>query len=655
MISSIPYLLYHQGLRYSETTAQLTKDVKGVFQPTSYKELMNQMLDFAGGLLSLGTQKGEHIGHISDNRAEWQIISIGIMSTSCSDIPRGTDVTTKELSYILSFTNCRTVCVENPYVLGKLCEIISELPKLEHIILVDDQNQALDKYELGNVKLHRYRSILKAGKKWRQENPEVIETNILNIKPEETATIIFTSGTTGTPKGVELTHKNFLCQLQPMQDRLDFHRADRCMCILPIWHVYQRVFEFFVFYFAGTLCYSKPVASILLSDFLKVRPQVMPCVPRVWDALYQAISKKIKNDSKIVWVLFNFFSSCSKGSIVLMDKIKCRNKKFKRTTMFKVCMKKLLYIPYGILYPFRKLGDKLFFRNIKDMVGGQFICGISGGGGFPSKLDKFFNSIGIKILEAYGLTETAPMVAMRERYNPVMGTIGKPMPYLDVKIVKEDKTLAKPGEKGILFVKGTNVMKGYYLQEELTASAFDKDGYFNTGDIAIQTYNGELMIRGRKKDTIVLRSGENVEPFPIEAKLAESPYIQQAVVAGQDENTLGALIIPNKEALRTAAKQREIPHADNDSKLLASEFVQELIRREMERLICAKNGFKNFERVSQFVFLEKWENPKEELSAKGEIIRFKIYQNYKSQINKMFHRENKKQKLSDILQNLIDG
>ena len=111
-----------------------------------------------------------------------------------------------------------------------------------------------------------------------------------------------------------------------MQDRLDFHRADRCMCILPIWHVYQRVFEFFVFYFAGTLCYSKPVASVLLSDFLKVRPQVMPCVPRVWDALYQAISKKIKNDSKIVWVLFNFFSSCSKGSIVLMDKIKCRNK-----------------------------------------------------------------------------------------------------------------------------------------------------------------------------------------------------------------------------------------------------------------------------------------------------------------------------------------
>ena len=137
-----------------------------------------------------------------------------------SDIPRGTDVTTKELAYILGFTDCRTVCVENPYVLGKLSEIISELPKLEHIILVDDQNQALDKYELGNVTLHRFRSIVKAGKKWREENPEVIETNILNIKPEETATIIFTSGTTGTPKGVELTHQNFLCQLQPMQDRL---------------------------------------------------------------------------------------------------------------------------------------------------------------------------------------------------------------------------------------------------------------------------------------------------------------------------------------------------------------------------------------------------------------------------------------------------
>lgn len=654
MISNLPRLLYHQGLRFPETTAQLSKDEKGVFQPTSYKEMSEQMQNFAAGLLALGTEEGEHIGHISDNRQEWQIISLGIMAAGGSDIPRGTDVTTKELSYILSFTDCRTVCVENPFVLGKICEIASEIPTLKNIILVDDQNQSLEKYELGELNLYRFNQILKDGKKWREENLQVVEEKILAIKPEDTATIIFTSGTTGTPKGVQLTHFNFICQLEEVQQRLDFHRADRCMCILPIWHVYERLFEYYVMYFAGTLCYSKPVSSILLADFMKVRPQLMPCVPRVWDALYQAISKKIQKDSKFSWILFQFFAGCAKISLKIQDILKNRNKKFKKTSIVVFALSKLLYVPFGILYPLCRLGNHMYFKSIKDMLGGQFVCGISGGGGFPPKLDKFYNAIGIKILEAYGLTETAPLVAMRERYRPVMGTIGLPFHHNDARIVRKDGSIAAPGEKGLLYIKGKNLMKGYYHQPELTEKAIDKDGYFNTGDIAIRTYNGELMIKGRQKDTIVLRSGENVEPFPIEAKLIESPYIQQAVVVGQDENSLGALVIPNIDNIRTAAKQREIPHIDNTAKLLSSDFVQELIRREMERLICAKNGFKNYERVNQFIFLEKFENPKEELSAKGDIIRFKILHNYRHLINTMYHRENKKQKLSDILQNLID-
>ena len=681
MITNLPRLVYHQGLRYPETTAQLSKDEKGVFQPTSYKEMSEQMLNFAGGLKTLGIEKGEHVGHIADNRQEWQIVSLGIMAAGGTDIPRGTDVTTKELAYILGFTKCRIVSVENPYVLGKLCEVLGELPDLKYIILIDDQNQALDKYDLKKSTLFRYSAILKNGEEWRKNHVDEIENNLQEIKEDESATIIFTSGTTGTPKGVELTHKNFLCQLEPLSQRLDFHKADRCLCILPIWHVYQRLLEFYIIYFAGTLCYSKPVSSILLADFQKVRPQIMPCVPRVWESLYQAISKKIKSDSKIAWILFNFFAGCSKGSIQLMDSIKGRTKSFKKRNIFKIFFSKFLYIPYGILFPLRKLGNKIFFQKLKNMVGGQFVCGISGGGGFPAKLDKFFNSIGIQILEGYGLTETAPIVAVRHRYNPVMGTIGKPMPYVETKIIKEDGKIAKPGEKGILYVRGDNVMKGYYHQSELTAKAIDVDGFLNTGDIAIKTYNGELIIKGRQKDTIVLRSGENVEPFPIEAKLSESPYITQAIVVGQDENSLGALIIPCMEAIKNVASQRvkslsanknpsdsentgtgsysefnnkEKISIDNDKKLLASNFVQELIRRELERLICGKNGFKNYERVNQFIFLEKFENPKEELSAKGDIIRYKINQNYKHLINTMYHKESKKQKFTEIIQNLIE-
>lgn len=655
MINTLPHLLYHQGLRFGETTAQLSKDEKGIFQPTSYNELLNQTLNFAGGLLSLGCKKGDHIGHIADDRQEWQVVSIGIMSIGASDIPRGTDVTKQELSYILNFTECNTVSVENPFVLEKLCSVIEEIPTLKHIILIDDKNQSLEKYELKNIQLHRYSSILKKGAEWRKNNPSLIEKMILDGKSDETATIIFTSGTTGTPKGVELSHNNFLCQLQPISERLDFHKGDRTLCILPVWHVYQRLLELYVFYFAGTLCYSKPVSSILLNDFLKVRPQMMPCVPRVWESLYQAISKKIKKESKLTWILFNLLSSISCQSLFLMDSIKNRKKSFKKIGSIKLMMRKLLYIPYGILFPFRVLGKKLFFNNLKELVGGQFIAGISGGGGFPLKLDRFFNSIGIKVVEGYGLTETAPIVALRDRFNSVIGTIGKPLPYNSVKILNDKKEQVIFGQKGILFVKGDNVMKGYYKQKELTEKVLDEDGWFNTGDIAIQTYTGELVIRGRQKDTIVLRSGENVEPFPIEAKLSESPYITQAVIVGQDENSLGALIIPNIDAIKNIAIQRQIKNSDNVTKLLNSDFTKELIMRELEKLICSKNGFKNYERVSQFTFLEKFENPSEELSAKGEIIRYKIYQNYKHLISKMYIKESKKQRLSEIIQNLLEN
>lgn len=660
IIKNLPHLLYHQGLRYPETPVQLSKDEKGVFQPISYKNLSEQMLNFAGGLISLGTKRGDRVGHIADNRQEWQVVSLGIMAAGASDIPRGTDVTVKELAYILSFTECETVSVENPFVLGKLCECMGEIPTLKNIIIIDTQNQALDKYELGGRTLYRYDQILKMGQLWRNEHPGIIDQQIREeINCDEVASIIFTSGTTGVPKGVQLTHTNFLCQLPALAEIFDFHRADRSMCILPIWHVYQRAFEFYVMYFAGTLCYSKPVTSLLLGDFAKVRPQLMPCVPRVWEGIYQAISKKIKKQSKTEWLLFKILSNASANALTLEAKIKNRHPLFKAQNAFNIAVNQLLWIPYVLLLPFRALGNKLYFKNIREITGGQFACGISGGGGLPPFLDRFYNSIGIRVVEAYGLTETAPVVASRKRFAPVMGTIGKPLSYNQVKILDTEKNPVAPGQKGILYVKGDNVMKGYYKQAELTAQVMDEDGWFNTGDLAMQTVNGELIIKGRQKDTIVLKSGENVEPYPIEAKLAESPYIQTAIVVGQDQNSLGALIIPAIEAIRNAANQNNHPDEDikieNTQKLLGSKFARELIMREFERLICAKNGFKNFERVNQFEFLEKLEHPEEELTAKGSLVRFKVNQNYKHLINKMFNKEEKKrQRLSDIIQNLLD-
>ncbi|MCQ2596701.1 MAG: AMP-binding protein [Treponema sp.] len=643
MINTLPELLYHQGLCFPATDAQLTKDSSGTFQPTTYKELCEQMFDFAAGLITMGTKRGEHIGHIADNRQEWQVVSLGSMVLGCADIPRGSDVTVNELRYILSFTECKTVSVENPYVLGKLCECIDDIPTLENIILIDSQNKALDRFDVKGRKIWHYADIMKAGAEWREKNPDKIEKEVWKGKTEDVATIIFTSGTTGTPKGVMLTHKNFLCQLEGIASTLGFHRGERSLCILPIWHVYERELEYYIMFFAGTMCYSKPISSVLLSDFQKVRPQFMPCVPRVWDSLYQSISKKIKSQSALTWVLFQILAGASSSSLSMKNTIHGLNRYYKERGSFKHAMCKLLYIPYGILYPLRVLGEKLFFKKIKALLGGRFICGISGGGGCPPKLDKFFNAVGIQVVEGYGMTETAPIVSIRNRFAPVLGTIGRPLEYNDAKIIKADGTPAKPGEKGVLYIKGLNVMKGYYKRPELTAEILSEDGWLNTGDIAVATYNGELAIKGRSKDTIVLRSGENVEPFPIEAKLVESPYILQAVVCGQDENTLGAIIIPDVAELQKSADNAGEKY-NSVQKLLDSGFAQELITREIERLISSKNGFKNCERVSTFFMMENFQHPEEEFSAKGGLIRYKVLQNYKAKITAMFTKETKKQR-----------
>ena len=209
------------------------------------------------------------------------------------------------------------------------------------------------------------------------------------------------------------------------------------------------------------------------------------------------------------------------------------------------------------------------------------------------------------------------------------------MPYCQAKVVHRNGIECKPGEKGVLYIKGPNVMKGYYKQPELTAEVISEGEWFNTGDLVIKTYNGEIIVKGRQKDTIVLRSGENVEPLPIEDKLSESIYISQAVVVGQDENCLGALIIPDLDNICQYAKQQNINFSDK-KQLLKDEEIKKLIYKEMERLINTKNGFKPFEKVGKFIFLDKPFEVGVELSPKQGIIRYKINELYKAKISLMY-------------------
>ena len=635
MYKTLPQMIYKKSQDFPELNIQFSKNTEGTFVPVTYKDFVNSMLDFSAGLLAIGEKEYSNIGLICDNRKEWLVCSMGIMATKSRDIPRGSEATIKDLSYILSFAECKTVVTENKILFNRILECKNELPALQNIIIINPSDTDLSNPKATGLNIFSYDEILSKGNNFRQNNPNKIEEIMLSGTEEDSATIIFTSGTTGTPKGVELTHKNFLCQVEDISKRLPLKQGNKALCMLPVWHVYERELEYFLLYVGVALCYSKPAISMLLADMKKVSPHFMATVPRIWDGIYNAIYKNIKSTKKGAGIFFSIFTWAATSLKSLRNIIYNRCKYFRKRTIFYHIFSKFLYIPVIFLYPLKWLGDMFYFQRVRNMLGGKFQIGMSGGGSLPLKLDKFFNSIGIKLVEGYGLTETAPICCIRNAKRPILGTIGKIMPYCQAKVVHRNGIECKPGEKGVLYIKGPNVMKGYYKQPELTAEVISEGEWFNTGDLVIKTYNGEIIVKGRQKDTIVLRSGENVEPLPIEDKLSESIYISQAVVVGQDENCLGALIIPDLDNISQFAKQQNINFSDK-KQLLKDEEIKKLIYKEMERLINTKNGFKPFEKVGKFVFLDKPFEVGVELSPKQGIIRYKINELYKAKISLMY-------------------
>ena len=635
MYKTLPQMIYKKSQDFPELNIQFSKNTEGTFLPITYKDFVNSMLDFSSGLLSIGEKEYSNIGLICDNRKEWLVCSMGIMATKSRDIPRGSEATVKDLSYILSFAECKTVVTENKILFNRILECKNELPALQNIIIINPSDINLSNPKATGLNIFSYDEILAKGNNFRQNNPNKIEEIMLSGTEDDSATIIFTSGTTGTPKGVELTHKNFLCQVKDISKRLPLKQGNKALCMLPVWHVYERELEYFLLYVGVALCYSKPAISMLLADMKKVSPQFMATVPRIWDGIYNAIYKNIKSTKKGAGIFFTIFIWAATSLKSLRNIIYNRCKYFRKRTVFYHVFSKFLYIPVFFLYPLKWLGDMFYFQRVRNMLGGKFQIGMSGGGSLPLKLDKFFNSIGIRLVEGYGLTETAPICCIRNAKHPILGTIGKIMPYCQAKVVHRNGIECKPGEKGVLYIKGPNVMKGYYKQPELTAEVISEGEWFNTGDLVIKTYNGEIIVKGRQKDTIVLRSGENVEPLPIEDKLSESIYISQAVVVGQDKNCLGALIIPDLDNISQYAKQQNINFSDK-KQLLKDEEIKKLIYKEMERLINTKNGFKPFEKIGKFVFLDKPFEVGVELSPKQGIIRYKINELYKAKISLMY-------------------
>ena len=634
---TLPKLLQKIAKKYPDIAAQYSKNEQGNFISLSYSQVFDRVLNFAGGLLSLGISRGDRVGLIADNRKEWYHASMGIMAIGACDVPRGCDATEQDLIRILSFAECTTTVIENREQFIKILKNQPQFPLLKTIIVIDPidmQDEELKaKGNISHFDIYSYDKIIEQGITYRKEHPDAVEQELEIGRDTEVATIIFTSGTTGEPKGVMLTHKNFIVQLDDLKKRVILYPGEKAIVVLPVWHSFERLCEYVILASAAGMVYSKPVGSILLADIAKTNPALFPSVPRIWESVYTGVFKTMKQAGGIKQKLFNFFVAVGLFYAHHARNLTGQNPHFVPYT--KITRPIISFIPYILSAPLYALGNALVFKKIRTKLGTGFRQGVSGGGALPPNIDAFFWAIGVSVTEGYGLTETAPVVSVRPLGRPVFGTIGKPLSCTTVKIVDDDGKELPVGQLGTVMIRGTSVMKGYYKRQDLTDAVIDKDGWFDSGDLGLKTFDGELILRGRKKDTIVLRGGENIEPVPIEMKLQESPFISQAVVIGQDQRFLGALIVADETEVKGYAAEQGIA-ADSLPELLEKPEIKKLFERQIASLINHENGFKLFERINRFELLAKPFEPGVELSAKQDVMRYKITALYGKQIDALF-------------------
>jgi long-chain acyl-CoA synthetase len=637
MKPTIPQLLRQVAERYPDYPAQLSKDERGVFQPTTYRDLVTIVERFAAGLLSLGISRGDHVGLISENRAEWFIADLGILSIGAADVPRGNDTIPQDVGYILGFAECETVCTEDVAQAQKVLSVRKEIPTLGRIIVLDPHEE-LDQLraDAGTLEVLSIDQVYEAGDAYLADHPGAIREEVDTGRRDDTATVIFTSGTTGTPKGVMLTHGNFLHQVDHVPELIDVGPGDIWLCVLPVWHSFERIMQYVSLGSASALAYSKPIGKIMLEDFQKVKPTWMASVPRIWEAIMAGVYRNVKTQSPVKQGLFHFFVKVGSTHAHLDNMFRGRLPRFRKRSRLLDAI--VAFLPWLLMWPLRGLGNVLVFGKIKGRLGGRFIAGISGGGALPSAVDSFFQAAGILLLEGYGLTETGPVLGVRAQHHPVPSTVGPVFPGTEIRILDDAGKPLPPGHRGLVMARGPQVMKGYYKKPDETARMLGDDGWLNTGDLGMLTWDNELAITGRAKDTIVLRGGENVEPLPIEQKLTESSLVDHAILQGQDERVLGVLIVPNPDAVVQLAIDLGIAEKDAafDVSLLSHERIQETFSNLIRDEVSARNGFRPFERISRFKLIPGPLSVGDELSQKQEVKRHIIAEKYASEIRELF-------------------
>jgi long-chain acyl-CoA synthetase len=579
------------------------------FRTVTYAELHGRVRAIGTALLDLGLRPGETAGLIADNRPEWIQADLACVCIGVPDVPRGSDSTAKEIEYILGHADAAMAFVEDERQLRKVLGFRERVPGIRFLVVLDPGYRATP---LPGVL--RLEDLAERGRELLARGDRRFDAAAAQVGPDGPATIIYTSGTTGEPKGVVLAHRNLVQNIATVPPLLGLGCEDRFLSILPPWHVFERIVEYVAI--AVGACQTYTSIRALAADMVSEKPTFMASVPRIWEGVYGRVMATVAKEPAAKRRIFALLLAASKRSVLARKVLRGTDALYRRPAAPVAAARWLgALLTAALLFPLHAFAHRSFAA-IRARTGGRLRAAVSGGGALPPYVDHFFAAIGIVLLEGYGLTETSPVLAARTFERQVLGTVGPPIPGTEIRIVDAAGRDLPAGEKGLILCRGAQVMAGYHKRPEETAKVLSADGWFNTGDLGRLTVRGELSITGRAKETIVLLGGENVEPTPIEDALTESPYIAQVLVVGQDRKHLGALVVPNLEAVRQRLRELGMP-ADligDAEAVCARDETAALLRAEISRLLTEERGFKYYERIPRFRVLAREFVPGDELT-----------------------------------------
>jgi len=585
--------LLYKGLgKYSDERFSVTKR-DGKWTETSKTDFVEKVHHFAMGLYELGVRPGDKVSIHAENCTEWLICDLAILSIGAANVPIYSTQPGDQVKYILENSEAKVHIVSDDEMFAETKSLIKAIKSVKAVISIIPSK---------HKKLKQFDAVIKSGESFAKENPDLLDELKNSVKPDDVATIIYTSGTTGVPKGVMLTHNNIASNVQNSLDRLPFDvnrfQGERVLSYLPLSHVFERMIEYMYISMGCEIFFIETIDEIK-DDFLQVKPFFFATVPRLLEKVQTGVKVRGQEFSGLKKNLYYW-------AIYRTEEYDPENP------------------PKGLNAIKHKIADKLVYSKIREMFGGNLSGVVSGGAALSPEVFRFMNAIGIICVQGYGLTETSPVISVQTPGSMRVGTSGKPLEDVDVKIADDKEIL----------VRGPNVMKGYYKLPEQTQEVLDDDGWFKTGDVGKIDDDGYIYITDRKKSMFKLSTGKYVAPQNVENKLQNSGFIDQIVVIGYQRKFCSALIVPAYDnvmkRLKRSGYTAEKPYSEDEK-------VRELIQKEVDK---TNESLSPWEKVKKFVLLEEpLTIDSGELTPTMKVKRSVVKEKYNEEIESMYADE----------------